>query len=146
MQPPALGQLPYLPQPGESPRAREGSCRHTPSSKSPNCSTSGRDKVYYLLRTKQLGSIEIGKLRRVTDTQLAEFLAALESAGAAGCRSIFPLPDCRMSCSTLGQVRLAWRAGGVPLKKAVEKVLTKARTRRRDACLAPLDMRHGGFT
>jgi excisionase family DNA binding protein len=40
----------------------------------------GRDKVYYLLRTHQLRSIKIGKLRRITDTQLAEFIAALESA------------------------------------------------------------------
>jgi excisionase family DNA binding protein len=40
----------------------------------------GRDKVYYLLRTGQLRSIKIGKLRRITDTQLAEFIAALESA------------------------------------------------------------------
>ena len=27
----------------------------------------GRDKVYYLLRTGQLRSIKIGKLRRITD-------------------------------------------------------------------------------
>jgi excisionase family DNA binding protein len=40
----------------------------------------GRDKVYYLLRTQQLRSIKIGKLRRITDTQLAEFIADLESA------------------------------------------------------------------
>jgi excisionase family DNA binding protein len=40
----------------------------------------GRDKVYYLLRTQQLRSIKIGKLRRITDTQLAEFLASLEAA------------------------------------------------------------------
>jgi excisionase family DNA binding protein len=49
----------------------------------------GRDKVYYLLRTKQLRSIKIGKLRRITDTQLAEFIAALESADreASGVRN-----------------------------------------------------------
>jgi excisionase family DNA binding protein len=40
----------------------------------------GRDKVYYLLRTKQLRSIKIGKLRRITDDQLAEFIASLEAA------------------------------------------------------------------
>ena len=36
-----------------------------------------RDKVYYLLRTGQLRSIEIGKLRRITEQQLAEFIASL---------------------------------------------------------------------
>ena len=40
----------------------------------------GRDKVYYLLRTQQLRSIKIGKLRRITDAQLAEFIASLEAA------------------------------------------------------------------
>jgi excisionase family DNA binding protein len=39
----------------------------------------GRDKVYYLLRTGQLRSIKIGKLRRITDRHLAEFVASLES-------------------------------------------------------------------
>jgi hypothetical protein len=45
--------------------------------------------VYYLLRTNQLRSIKIGKLRRITDTQLAEFIAALESADreASGVRN-----------------------------------------------------------
>jgi excisionase family DNA binding protein len=38
----------------------------------------GRDKVYFLLRTGQLRSIKIGKLRRITDQHLAEFVAALE--------------------------------------------------------------------
>ena len=38
----------------------------------------GRDKVYYLLRTGQLRSIKIGKLRRITDQHLAEFIASLE--------------------------------------------------------------------
>jgi excisionase family DNA binding protein len=42
----------------------------------------GRDKVYYLLRTGQLRSIKIGKLRRITDRQLAEFVAALEDSHA----------------------------------------------------------------
>ena len=32
----------------------------------------GRDKVYYLLRTGQLRSIKIGKLRRITEQQLAD--------------------------------------------------------------------------
>lgn len=40
----------------------------------------GRDKVYYLLRTGQLRSIKIGKLRRITDQHLAEFVASLEDA------------------------------------------------------------------
>jgi excisionase family DNA binding protein len=38
----------------------------------------GRDKVYYLLRTGQLRSIKIGKLRRITEDQLAEFIASVE--------------------------------------------------------------------
>ena len=40
----------------------------------------GRDKVYYLLRTGQLRSIKIGKLRRITNQHLAEFIASLETA------------------------------------------------------------------
>ena len=40
----------------------------------------GRDKVYCLLRTGQLRSIKIGKLRRITNQHLAEFIASLESA------------------------------------------------------------------
>jgi excisionase family DNA binding protein len=40
----------------------------------------GRDKVYFLLRTGQLRSIKIGKLRRITDQHVAEFIAALESS------------------------------------------------------------------
>ena len=39
----------------------------------------GRDKVYCLLRTGQLRSVKIGKLRRITDRHLAEFVASLES-------------------------------------------------------------------
>jgi excisionase family DNA binding protein len=38
----------------------------------------GRDKVYFLLRTGQLRSIKIGKLRRITDQHLADFVASLE--------------------------------------------------------------------
>jgi excisionase family DNA binding protein len=38
----------------------------------------GRDKVYYLLRTGQLRSIKIGKLRRITEDHLDEFIASLE--------------------------------------------------------------------
>ena len=37
-----------------------------------------RDKVYYLLRSGQLRSIKIGKLRRITDQHLAEFIAVLD--------------------------------------------------------------------
>jgi excisionase family DNA binding protein len=40
----------------------------------------GRDKVYYLLRTGQLRSIKIGKLRRITEQHLAEFIESLEDA------------------------------------------------------------------
>src|SRR5689334_20974277 len=43
----------------------------------------GRDKVYYLLRTGQLRSLKIGKLRRITDQQLAEFVASLDDARAS---------------------------------------------------------------
>ena len=39
-----------------------------------------RDKVYYLLRTGQLRSIKIGKFRRITDQQLADFIASLDDA------------------------------------------------------------------
>jgi len=39
----------------------------------------GRDKVYYLLRTGQLRSIKIGKLRRITNQHLAEFVTSLEA-------------------------------------------------------------------
>ena len=38
----------------------------------------GRDKVYYLLRTGQLRSLKIGKLRRITDQHVADFVASLE--------------------------------------------------------------------
>jgi excisionase family DNA binding protein len=39
----------------------------------------GRDKVYYLLRTGQLRSIKIGKLRRITSQHLAELISSLEN-------------------------------------------------------------------
>jgi excisionase family DNA binding protein len=42
----------------------------------------GRDKIYYLLRTGQLRSIKIGKLRRITNWHLAEFIATLEDRQA----------------------------------------------------------------
>ncbi len=42
----------------------------------------GRDKIYYLLRTGQLRSIKIGKLRRITEEQLANFIASLEDHAA----------------------------------------------------------------
>ena len=38
----------------------------------------GRDKVYALIRTGHLHSIKIGKLRRITDQHLADFVASLE--------------------------------------------------------------------
>ena len=40
----------------------------------------GRDKVYFLLRTGQLRSIKIGKLRRITDQHLTAFIEALEDS------------------------------------------------------------------
>jgi len=43
----------------------------------------GRDEVYYLLRTRQLRSINIGKSRRITDEHLAEFIASREGDDAA---------------------------------------------------------------
>jgi excisionase family DNA binding protein len=43
----------------------------------------GRDKVYYLIRTGQLRSIKIGKLRRITEEQLAAFIVSLEGDDAA---------------------------------------------------------------
>ena len=42
----------------------------------------GRDKFYELLRTGQLRSLKIGKLRRITDEQLAEFVASLDDRAA----------------------------------------------------------------
>ena len=42
----------------------------------------GRDKVYQLLRTGQLRSIKIGKLRRISDEQLAEFIVSREDRAA----------------------------------------------------------------
>ena len=42
-----------------------------------------RDKVYYLLRTRQLRSIKIGKSRRITDAHQATFLAYLEGDDVA---------------------------------------------------------------
>lgn len=44
----------------------------------------GRDKVYFLLRTGQLRSIKIGKLRRITDQHLAEFVESTETKGLTG--------------------------------------------------------------
>lgn len=41
----------------------------------------GRDKVYFLLRTGRLRSIKIGKLRRITDQHLAEFVDSTETKG-----------------------------------------------------------------
>ncbi|MER6515117.1 MULTISPECIES: helix-turn-helix domain-containing protein [unclassified Nonomuraea] len=43
----------------------------------------GRDKVYFLLRTGQLKSIKIGKLRRITDRQLSDFVSYLEATDEA---------------------------------------------------------------
>ena len=41
------------------------------------------NKVYYLLRTGQLRSLKIGKLRRITEQRLAEFIATLDDARAS---------------------------------------------------------------
>jgi excisionase family DNA binding protein len=43
----------------------------------------GRDKVYYLLRTGELRSIKIGKLRRITEQHLAAFIASREDVADA---------------------------------------------------------------
>jgi excisionase family DNA binding protein len=43
----------------------------------------GRDKVYHPLRTGQFRSIKIGKLRRITEDQLAEFIASVEDGDPA---------------------------------------------------------------
>jgi excisionase family DNA binding protein len=42
----------------------------------------GRDNVYYLIRTGQLRSIKIGKLRRIPRARIAELVARLESESA----------------------------------------------------------------
>jgi excisionase family DNA binding protein len=42
----------------------------------------GRDNVYYLIRTGQLSSIKIGKLRRIPRVRIAELVARLESESA----------------------------------------------------------------
>ncbi|MFI9594410.1 helix-turn-helix domain-containing protein [Nonomuraea sp. NPDC052265] len=38
----------------------------------------GRDKIYQLIRTRQLHSIKIGRSRRITDQHLADFITSLE--------------------------------------------------------------------
>ncbi|MFB4298445.1 helix-turn-helix domain-containing protein [Actinomadura sp. NTSP31] len=38
----------------------------------------GRDQVFALLRTGRLRSIKIGRLRRITAQQLADFVASVE--------------------------------------------------------------------
>lgn len=39
----------------------------------------GRDKVYGLIRTRELRSLKIGKSRRVTDDQLADYIKTVEA-------------------------------------------------------------------
>jgi excisionase family DNA binding protein len=39
----------------------------------------GRDKIFYLLRTGQLRSIKIGKLRRISQSWLTEFIERTEA-------------------------------------------------------------------
>lgn len=39
----------------------------------------GRDKVYLLLRRGELGSLKIGRSRRITEQHLAAFVAAHEA-------------------------------------------------------------------
>jgi excisionase family DNA binding protein len=41
----------------------------------------GRDKVYYLIRTDQLRSIKIGKLRRISREWISEFTDRLAASG-----------------------------------------------------------------
>jgi excisionase family DNA binding protein len=42
----------------------------------------GREKIYYLLRTGQLRSIKIGKLRRISLAWIAEFVEHLEAGSS----------------------------------------------------------------
>jgi excisionase family DNA binding protein len=42
----------------------------------------GRDKVYYLIRTGQLRSIKIGKLRRISRAWIADFVERLSAERA----------------------------------------------------------------
>ena len=60
----------------------------------------GRDKVYYLLRTGQLRSLKIGKLRRITEQQLTEFIASLD--------------DTPLVRDVLGRLDIEWRRGVEP--------------------------------
>jgi excisionase family DNA binding protein len=64
-----------------------------------------RDKVYYLLRTRQLSSIKIGKSRRITDRHLAAPTSKItphetEIRAACGTRlgSCQWQPECRAGC------------------------------------------------
>jgi hypothetical protein len=61
----------------------------SPSQKAPPC------PVYYLLRTRQLRSIKIGKSRRITDQQLAAFIASLEDNAALFVPKLRPLDNHR---------------------------------------------------
>ncbi|OLT31889.1 hypothetical protein BJF79_08850 [Actinomadura sp. CNU-125] len=38
----------------------------------------GRDKIYELIRTGRLRSVKIGRLRRITERQLDDFVTSLE--------------------------------------------------------------------
>jgi excisionase family DNA binding protein len=69
-----------------------------------------RAKVYYLLRTRQLRRIKIGKFRRITDRHLADFIASLEDSAALYVPKLRPLDDHRRpardlcpGCWTLGR-------------------------------------------
>jgi excisionase family DNA binding protein len=42
----------------------------------------GRDRIYYLIRTRQLRSIKIGKLRRISRSWITEFVERLEAEDA----------------------------------------------------------------
>jgi excisionase family DNA binding protein len=86
-----------------------------------------RDKVYYLLRTRQLRSIKIGKSRRITDRHLADFIASLEDSAALDTPKLRPLDDhrrpprdLRSGGRTLGRNDPCSRPGPRPERWAID--------------------------
>ena len=56
-------------------------CRRTRWSKSRRCCMSGGTRFITCSGPAKLRSLKIGKLRRITEQQLAEFIASLDHAG-----------------------------------------------------------------
>jgi excisionase family DNA binding protein len=86
-----------------------------------------RDKVYYLLRIRQLRSIKIGKSRRIADQRLADFIASLEDNAALYVSKLRPLDDhrrppgdLRSSCWTLGRYDPCSGPGPRPERWAID--------------------------